>query len=156
MKKTMLSVVSLVSVLSAVVLLASCGGGDDPVAPAYNLDGTWAVAETVTDWGTCEADPTLGAITYSVEVVHIDKSTSATLRDTRSSDPQPAVVNGSLLSYLGPRYNEAPGDCETMTATISANIRSATLLEGTASITCNEWGGGSCTVSTAFYATKPF
>jgi len=143
-------------------LLVSCGGGGGgssappPSPPAFNLTGFWTMTETITG-SNCIPAPS-GTLPWTANVTQASGSNTVYVTDTRSSGPAAAMtLSGTSLTYSGERYNEAPSDCDIMTASYVVTMATATSFSnGSGTLTCS-WATptpGSCSISTTISGHK--
>lgn len=157
MKRGMVAIVMMVLLLFT-SLLVSCGGGGGssappPAAPAFNLTGFWSMTETITG-SNCVPAPT-GTIIWNANVTQASGSNTVLITDTRPGATQAAMtLSGTQLTYNGSRYNEAPGDCDSMTASYVVTMSTATSFSGGSGTLRCIWVGGSCTINTTISGSQ--
>ncbi len=153
----MFSFAVLVLLVSMAGLFSCSGGGGDstppPEPPTYNVTGRWAITETITNHtgGDCTGAPS--SIYWSAEMTQAQGSNTVSIRDLRASSAVNATMSGSKVTYSGDRYPEP--QCDTMTASYTANLSDASHFTGTGNLTCNyNSSGGYCSVSTSLTGYK--
>lgn len=146
--------IQAVSLMVLTIALVGCGGGGGGSGvtlqpPAYNVTGFWTITETRTSHN-CPTTPPL-SLNWNANATQATGSNTVYVKDTRAgaSDPAAAMtMSGNSLTFSGDRYNEAPADCDSMTASYSLTLSSATAFTGSGTVVCH-WTGGSCSIGTS-------